>query len=66
MSLGTLGDSGCIFAHADIAPVMRAVFDTIPMSAYGFDQFGRVVIGCGCAGDVVGVFLLLLINFPCS
>lgn len=64
MSLGAFGDSGCVFAHADVAPVVRAIFDTIPMSANGFDQFGCAVVGCGCARHIVGVFLLFLVNVP--
>ena len=65
MGLGAFRDSGCVFAHTDVAPVVRAVFDTIPMPANGFDQFGRVVVGCGCARHVVGVFLLCLIYLAC-
>lgn len=66
MGLGAFGDAGCVFAHADITPVVRAVFDTIPMPAYRFYQFGLVVVGCGCTGDVVSVFLLFLVNVPAS
>ena len=66
VGLGAFGNTGCVFAHADVAPVVRAVFDTIPVPAYGFEQFGRGIVACGYAGYVVGVFFLRFINFSRS
>jgi len=38
MRLLALGDSGGVFVHANVAPVVGAIFYRVPVSAYFFEQ----------------------------
>ena len=62
VGLGAFRDAGGVFAHADVAPVVEAVLDCIPVPTDGFKQGGLVVGARICAAHVIGIFLLLFIH----
>lgn len=66
MCLRSLGDAGGVFAHADVAPVVGAVLDGVPVSAHGLEQSGFVVDIRVGAADVEGILLLFFIDAPAA